>query len=68
MIAFYFFAVKINTEYIGSLPFAFLLIYMLYQIVQRKKGKSKNFWVNREKDERIEVSLQIRLRFFDIIC
>jgi hypothetical protein len=67
MIAFYFFALKIDTEYIGSFPFAFLLIYMLYQIIQRKQGKNKNFWVNREKFERIEVSLQMSLLFVDPI-
>jgi hypothetical protein len=67
MIAFFFFALKIDAEYIGSLPFAFLLIYMLYQIIQRKQGKNKNFWVSREKVERIEVSLQMSLPFIDPI-
>jgi hypothetical protein len=40
---------------------------MLYQIIQRKQGKNKNFWVSREKVERIEVSLQMSLPFIDPI-
>lgn len=56
MIAFCFSCIKFNVEYIGSLPFCFLLIYMLYQYTLRQQGNNKGFWVNKERDARIEVS------------
>jgi len=53
--------IRFNSEYIGSIPFFLLLFYMSYRGVIRRQGCFKNFWINKERDARIEVRLFIRI-------
>jgi hypothetical protein len=55
LLIFVYSCIKFNPEYVGSIPFSCILLYMVNKARIRRFGMFKRYWVEKERDARLEV-------------